>query len=173
MVFCKFLNAKFMKFFIPSVLVFFLAACNSPQKDTGKLQAQIDSLQRKLDNSYKPGLGEFMSGIQVHHAKLWFAGQAGNWKLSDFETKEIREALDDIQTYCTDRPEVASLPMIRPPLDSVDQAIRNRSLPQFKSAFILLTNTCNNCHRSAKHEFNVIQIPAVPPFTNQSFQNQP
>lgn len=38
-----------------------------------------------------------MSGIQVHHAKLWFAGEAGNWGLSDFETKEIRETIDDIR----------------------------------------------------------------------------
>ena len=112
-----------------------------------------------------------MSGIQVHHAKLWFAGQAQNWSLSDFETKEIREAIEDIQTYCTDRPETGSIPMIKPALDSMDEAIKNKSISQFKSSFTLLTNTCNNCHRLTKHEFNVIQIPGEPPFTNQAFQN--
>jgi hypothetical protein len=114
-----------------------------------------------------------MSGIQVHHAKLWFAGKAGNWGLADFETKEIRETIDDINLYCTDRPEVASLPMIKAPLDSIDEAIRNKRIVQFKSGFVLLTNTCNNCHRTTKHEFNVIQIPVTPPFTNQVFENQP
>ena len=49
--------------------------------------------------AYTPGLGEFMSGIQVHHEKLWFAGKAGNWQLADFETGEIRETIDDIQKY--------------------------------------------------------------------------
>jgi hypothetical protein len=161
-----------MKILIPSLLLCALAACGHTGKDTADLQAQIDSLQQKQDNSYRPGLGEFMSGIQVHHAKLWFAGEAGNWGLSDFETKEIREAIDDIRTYCKDRPEVTSLPMIMPPLDSLDLAIRNKSIPQFKTSFISLTNTCNNCHRATKHEFNVIQIPATPPFTNQVFQNQ-
>ena len=148
------------------------ASCERPGQDASpeRLQAQIDSLQRKLDNSYRPGLGEFMSGIQVHHAKLWFAGSAGNWGLSDFETKEIRETIDDIESYCTDRPEVASLPMIKPPLDSIDAAIRNRSIVQFKSGFVLLTNTCNNCHRATKHEFNVIRIPTTPPVTNQVFE---
>jgi hypothetical protein len=160
-----------MKIFIPCVLLCLLAACGQPAQDTKNLQAQVDSLQRKLDNTYKPGLGEFMSGIQVHHAKLWFAGQAGNWGLSDFETREIRETIDDIRNYNTDRPEVASLPMILPPLDSMDAAIRNKNIPQFKSAFILLTNTCNNCHRATKHEFNVIRVPETPPFTNQVFQN--
>lgn len=148
-------------------------SCGEPEGQTSNLQAQVDSLQRRVESSYRPGLGEFMSGIQVHHAKLWFAGKAGNWGLADFETKEIREAIDDINLYCTDRPEVASLPMIKPPLDSIDEAIRNKSIVQFKRGFVLLTNTCNNCHRATKHEFNVIQIPLTPPFTNQVFENQP
>ena len=160
-----------MKELITGIVFCILLSCNQSGTDTGILQSRIDSLQKKLDNSYKPGLGEFMSGIQVHHAKLWFAGTAGNWGLSDFETKEIQEAIDDIQMYCNDRPEVASIPMIKPALDSINDAIKNKSISQFKSGFNLLTNTCNNCHRITKHEFNVIQIPGTPPFTNQRFQN--
>ncbi len=163
---------KPMKELITCIVFCILLSCNQQGTDTGILQSRIDSLQKKLDNSYKPGLGEFMSGIQVHHAKLWFAGTAGNWGLSDFETKEIQEAIDDIQMYCNDRPEVASISMIKPVLDSINEAIKNKSLSQFKSSFNLLTNTCNNCHRVTKHEFNVIQIPATPPFTNQRFQNR-
>jgi hypothetical protein len=159
-----------MRLFFPGVILLLIVACGRRQPDNGSLQMQIDSLQRKLENSYRPGLGEFMSGIQVHHAKLWFAGKAGNWALSDFETKEIRESIDDIYLYCRDRPEVASLPMIKPPLDNIDAAIRNKSISQFKSGFILLTTTCNNCHRLTKHEFNVIRIPDLPPFSNQVFK---
>lgn len=148
----------------------FFSACGPSPDHTGPLQARIDSLQRILDKTYKPGLGEFMSGIQVHHAKLWFAGTAGNWALADFEIKEIGEAIDDINSYCTDRPEVASLPVIKPALDSVNAAIRDKSIPKFKNSFLLLTNTCNTCHRATHHEFNVIQAPATPPFSNQVFQ---
>jgi hypothetical protein len=161
-----------MRLSITGVILLLLVGCGGPQPDMSSLQTQIDSLQRKLDKSYRPGLGEFMSGIQVHHAKLWFAGTAGNWGLSDFETKEIRESIDDINLYCMDRPEVASIPMIKPPLDSIDEAIRNKSIPQFKSAFVLLTNICNSCHRVTKHEFNVIRIPDSQPFTNQVYQPQ-
>lgn len=161
-----------MKLFIGGLFLCLLAACSQPAQDTQSLQARIDSLQHQLDNAYKPGLGEFMSGIQVHHAKLWFAGQAGNWALSDFETKEIRESLDDIGHYCADRPEVASLSMIKAPLDSVDAAIKSRNAASFKTAFIALTNTCNNCHRATNHAFNVIRIPDAPPFSNQVFQQQ-
>jgi hypothetical protein len=161
-----------MKTSFSGILLLFFASCSQPAANTSSLQAQVDSLQRQLHDSYKPGLGEFMSGIQVHHAKLWFAGTAGNWGLSDFETKEIRESIDDIESFCKDRPEVASLPMIKPALDSVDEAIKSKSIPRFKTSFGVLTNTCNNCHRATHHEFNVIQIPATPPFTNQVFQKQ-
>jgi len=158
-------------FLIAAFLI--LAACNSDRQDNAALRAQIDSLQKKLDDAYKPGLGEFMSGIQIHHAKLWFAATAGNWKLADFEVGEIKESLDDIAKYCTDRPEVSSLPMIRPPLDSIAAAVNAGNASAFKSAFILLTNTCNNCHHATKHEFNVIKIPDTPPFSNQVFTKQP
>jgi hypothetical protein len=159
------------RFIFPIVLAGSLAlvSCGQPGPDNTSLQAQVDSLQRRLSNSYIPGLGEFMSGIQVHHEKLWFAGTAQNWKLANFEIDEIREALDDIQRFCTDRPEIASIPMILPPMDSIGKAVAQQDLPRFKSAFILLTNTCNNCHRATKHEFNVIQIPTTPPFSNQVF----
>jgi hypothetical protein len=160
-----------MKVSVFLTLLFLTVACKQATQGKKSMQAQIDSLQRKLNNIYKPGLGEFMSGIQVHHAKLWFAGNAGNWKLAEFEIQEIREAIDDIQLYNSDRPEVASLPMIEPPLDGIDGAIKNKSIPQFKNNFILLTNTCNNCHRITNHEFNFIQIPSSPPFSNQSFQD--
>ncbi|HWB90463.1 MAG TPA: hypothetical protein VG605_01370 [Puia sp.] len=158
-------------FFIAGFIA--LAACNAGGRENAALQAQVDSLQKKLDEAYRPGLGEFMSGIQVHHAKLWFAGTAGNWKLADFEVGEIKETLDDIEKYCADRPEVSSLPMIRPALDSISAAVGAGNGPAFRSAFVLLTGTCNNCHRATKHEFNVIKAPDTPPFTNQLFTKQP
>jgi len=148
-----------------------LMACSSNPDNTSALQEQVDSLQDKLDNSYKPGLGEFMSGIQVHHAKLWFAGTDNNWKLADFEIKEIQEAIGDIRSFNTDRPEVESIGIINPAIDSITKAIQLRDQAMFRSSYTLLTNSCNNCHRATRHEFNVITIPTTPPFSNQSFQS--
>lgn len=160
-------------FILTFISFLFFAACNQVKEDkTQALQAQIDSLQDKLDKTYKPGLGEFMSGIQVHHAKLWFAGAAENWKLAGFEIGEIKETLDDVREYCSDRPELVSLPMIMPPIDSVSDAIAAGNETRFRSSFQLLTSTCNNCHRATKHEFNVIKIPDTPPLTNQVFTKE-
>lgn len=155
---------------LPVFLSVLTIACNDQQKTIQSLQSQVDSLQKKLDNTYKPGLGEFMSSIQVHHEKLWFAGINQNWKLADFEINEIKEALDDIQTYCTDRPERKSLTMIDAPIDSIGYAIQQKDETVFKNNFITLTNTCNNCHKATEHEFNMIKVPDTPPFSNQEFK---
>src|SRR6516225_10026431 len=105
MIYCIILviNATAMlKFFSLLLILDFLmlVSCNSHNQDTEALEAKIDRLQHQLDSAYKPGLGEFMLGIQVHHAKLWFAGTSQNWKLADFELGEINETLDDIRSYC-------------------------------------------------------------------------
>ncbi len=158
--------------FLSVITIILLGSCGQQNSDTKKMQQQIDSLQHKLENTFRPGLGEFMSGIQVHHAKLWFAGQAQNWKLAEFEVNEISEALAGIKQYNTGRPEVKSITLIEPAIDSISNAIKQESQVLFNSSYVLLTNTCNNCHRATKHEFNVVKIPDAPPFSNQDFKVQ-
>lgn len=148
--------------------VFF--ACNRSADNDNILQSRIDSLELKLAETYKPGLGEFMSSIQVHHSKLWFAGQNQNWKLADFEINEIKESVDAIKKYCRDRTEINAIGMIDQPLDSISNAIQQKDPALFKNSFILLTATCNNCHKATSHEFNVIKVPDNPPFSNQVFK---
>jgi hypothetical protein len=159
-----------MKTIILFLLPILITACYQSGSKVQQLHARVDSLQKELNNSYKPGFGEFMSSIQVHHAKLWFAGINENWKLAGFEIHEIQEALESIQKFNSDRPESNVIGMINPALDSVTRAVRQQSRYEFKSSFILLTNTCNNCHKATKHEFNVVIIPANPPIGNQSFK---
>lgn len=150
-------------------LLLMLAACNNQVNNT-VLQTKVDSLNLQLAQTYKPGLGEFMMGIQVHHAKIWFAGKNQNWDLANFEVGEIKETLEDVKKYCTDRPEIKSLPIIYPALDSLNGAIKSKSRKGFEAGFTLLTKSCNSCHQSTNHGFNVIKIPDTPPFTNQEYK---
>jgi hypothetical protein len=153
-----------------AVSAFFLLACNQPG-NTVQLQKQVDSLKLQLANSYKPGLGELMAGIQVHHAKLWFAGQNENWKLANFELNEIKEAVETIQKSYPERDESKMLlHLFSPVLDSMDHAIQQTNSSVFKNTYVLLTNTCNNCHHVAGFAFNVVTIPSSPPFSNQDFK---
>jgi hypothetical protein len=134
-----------------------------------ELQNRIDFLERKLDSTYKPGFGEFMSNIQVHHAKLWFAGENQNWPLADFEIHEIKENLENIQKFQSERKEAQMVIMINPAIDSVSLAIQQKDPELFKTTYTSLTNGCNTCHRLVNYSFNQVKIPDAPPFSNQDF----
>jgi hypothetical protein len=136
------------------------------QKKAALLQMQIDSVKTDLT----PGLGEFMNTVQLHHAKLWFAGTKKNWKLANYEIGELRETFEQAKKVETTRPEVKSIPIIYPPLDSLQNSIDTKDLAAFKKNFKFLTNTCNTCHTDNHYEFNVIKIPSAPPVTNQEFK---
>lgn len=159
-----------MKYLIIALWAMFFAGCTGHSGSSEHLDAKIDSLSKKLGNSYRPGLGEFMSHIQLHHSKLWFAGINDNWKLADYELHEMQEALVNIQKFNTDRPEAQIVDVIYPSIDSVNYAIEQKDQQLFKSSYMLLTRTCNDCHKSTAHEFNVITVPSTPPVTDQSFK---
>src|SRR5262245_2957841 len=46
-----------------------------------------------------PGLGEIMTLTQMRHAKIWFAGEARNWRLVDYELDELQEGLEDVVSF--------------------------------------------------------------------------
>jgi hypothetical protein len=160
-----------MRFLYLSICIFFPVACIQKEDHVTILEKQIDSLSKRIDSGYSPGLGEFMVSIQLHHSKLWFAGKNGNWELANFELGEIQESLEDINHFNKDRPEIKDLPMIDTPLDSLKSAVTQKNPEAFNRSYILLTNTCNNCHQVTKHGFNKIKIPDTPPVTDQVFDS--
>jgi len=113
-----------MKQLIFIVLLLGLLSCKNRIDKTKALQSRIDSLEHKISNLYTPGFGEFMGNIQAHHSKLWFAGKNNNWKLANFEVKEMTEAIDDIKKYESERKESQFIKIIKPALDSVNNAIK-------------------------------------------------
>ncbi len=145
-------------------------SCKQSGNSNAALQSRIDSLEKKLAATYKPGFGEFMSSIQIHHAKLWFAGKNKNWELADFEMHEIAETIDAIKEYQTEREESKKVDMIKPSLDAVNDAIQKKDSALFNSSYLLLTSTCNNCHKAVNFGFNVVKVPETPPFSNQAFK---
>lgn len=146
-----------------------LNSCKQEDTNTQILETRIATMEKKLQATYKPGLGEFMSGIQVHHAKLWFAGLNNNWKLTNFELAEMREILEDINNYCADRPEIKDIGIIEPALENMSQAIMQKNSKQFEDSFTELTVSCNTCHVATDHGFIVIKAPDSPQFSNQDF----
>lgn len=159
-----------MRSFFLILLTLVLFACNQQTEPTQILQNRIDSLETKLADTYKPGFGDFMSSIQTHHSKLWFAGLHENWPLAEFEVHELMDAIEDIEEFHEGRKETQLIGMILPPLDSISKAIDQKNTALFKSSYGLLTNTCNQCHKAVDMEFIVIKTPDTAPFTNQEFE---
>jgi len=131
------------------------------------------------DPGYLPGLGEFMSAMQMRHAKLWFAGKAENWPLASYELDEIQEGFEDIVKYHpihegSPVPVREILPELTgPPLAELRGAVDARDEAAFERGFDSLTAACNACHRAENFGFNVIRRPASNPYTNQDFSSKP
>jgi len=153
------------------VTVFFLQACNThtPNDQTARLQAQVDSLRQELKKSYVPGTGELMSNIQLHHTKLWFAGSNGSWPLAEYQESLIRSGFKKIQLYHSQKPEAQLVAMIAPAMDSVEEAIHAKDKASFIRQYQFMTSSCNSCHQATKHPFNVIKIPKLPPIDDQEY----
>lgn len=122
---------------------------------------------------HAPGLAEIMIMTQIRHAKLWLAGDAGNWDLADYEIDELKEGLEDVLKYI---PIYKDMPVgqmleatIMPPIGEVESAIKARDRARFVAAYNNLTLACNTCHQSANRPFIVIQRPTGSAFPNQSF----
>jgi hypothetical protein len=166
-----------MKQLLLFLFVILLAACNQQTASvTNAHHFAIDSLSaqlKELKEKYKPGLGEIMASIQMHHAKLWFSGINDNWKLAEYEVKELKERIEQAKNIETDRPEMKDIPIIYAALDSITIAVINKNQNAFKSTYSLLTNTCNTCHKAVNFEFNVVTIPTTLPVSNQDFKVQP
>ena len=124
---------------------------------------------------YRPGLGEIMSLQQMRHMKLWFAVEAGNWPLADYELKEIKEGFDDAMTFQGNNDELPLVlkdvmpKKVNVPLNDLTLAVRAQDKARFETAFDSLTMACNECHQAENHGFNVVQRPTMNPYANQVF----
>jgi len=147
-----------------------IVSCSSRNDEIDFLRKRIDSLETALARSYKPGFGEIMSGVQIHHSKLWFAGINGNWELADFEIHELNELFDDIKVFQSDRTESKDIDMINPALKKVSVAVERKNMNIFKRSFEEFTNTCNECHKITKFAYNIVKVPSRPVFDNQEFK---
>jgi hypothetical protein len=126
--------------------------------------------------SYTPGLGEIMTLNQMRHAKLWFAGQAGNWELAEYELEELNEGFEDVARFHPTHKDV-ELPIpklistiMTPPLNEVEEVAKAKDQERFVKAFDELTDACNRCHQATKFGFNVVIRPTANPYPNQEFQ---
>src|SRR5713226_437079 len=69
------------------------------EKNDRKVTTFEDSLKRvqaelAATKEAAPGLGEYMTTMQLHTGKLWFAAKAQNWELAEYELDELSETME-------------------------------------------------------------------------------
>ena len=151
-----------------------IAAETSPAaSDRAEIAALKKEIAELKKSAYHPELGEQMLGIQIRHARLWFAGQAQNWLLAAFELQEIKEAFDAVVEQNPDhaifQPQRLAdiLPaMTKAPVTALRDAIDHGSKAEFEKAYDGLSAACTGCHRVAGNDFLVIQRPKAPILDN-------
>jgi hypothetical protein len=127
-----------------------------------------------------PGLGEIMTLNQMRHAKLWFAGEAGNWDLASYELDELQEGFADVIKYHpTHKDSPLPLSELVPkimdePIRSLREAIDSKDQDRFEASYDDVTEGCNSCHEATRFGFNVVKRPAgLSWFSNQDFRLPP
>ena len=106
---------------------------------------------------------------QMRHIKLWFAGDAGNWRLADYEIDQLKAGFDDVAKLLGG--ELAQQ-HVGGAISQLEQAIESKDHEAFVSAFDRLSLGCNQCHRTLDHAFIVIRRPDLLPYSDQSFSPQ-
>jgi hypothetical protein len=140
----------------------------NPTPGATNLEARL----KKLETA-SPGVGEVMAGVQLHFAKLYFAGEARNWDLAAFERGEIAENLDAVAAL---RPEEKGVNLAgiieafkNTQLVALQDAVEMKDRGLFRDAYRDSIVMCNTCHQSTGRPFIVVTTPTNPPVFNQQW----
>jgi hypothetical protein len=128
---------------------------------------------KKLESA-APGLGDVMAGLQLHFAKLYFAGEARNWDLVAFERGEIAENLAAAAALRPEERGVSIAGIIEAfrntQLVALQDAIAMKDRGLFREAYRDSIVMCNTCHQSTGRPFIVVTVPTNPPVFNQQWE---
>src|SRR5262245_16936083 len=141
-----------------------------------KLQATLNGVEAELatEKNSMPGLGDYMTTIQLHVGKLWFAAKASNWELAKYELDELKETMEAAEALNAEKNGVK----ISGVLDSVLQtqvaqlaeSINRKNPAEFQKSYDENLSACNGCHTEAGYRFIHIIRPSAPPVTNQRWE---
>jgi hypothetical protein len=140
------------------------------------LDGSVQALNRKLDSLriLMPGLGEYMTTIQLHAAKLWFAARASNWGLAGYELNKLGETMETVEKLNIFKDSVnvsSAIQSVRlSQLPILKLAITRKNPRSFTTAYDETLSACNGCHRVAGYGFIHIVTPTSEPVTNQQWK---
>ncbi|HXX63398.1 MAG TPA: hypothetical protein VEO56_06325, partial [Bacteroidota bacterium] len=165
-----------------AVLIRLSALFSEVESEVGGFRSSIASLRdtiaqdrqhiSKLEDQL-PGLGEYMTTIQLHAAKLSYAAGASNWPLASYELDELKETFEAVDSLHLQKNGVRLSGVIESLLNTqlppLREAITEKSRSAFTRAYGETLLACNGCHRPAGYPFIVIRPPHAEPVSNQQW----
>jgi len=121
-----------------------------------------------------PGLGEYMTTIQLHAGKLWFAAKASHWELAAYELHELEETMEAVKKLNAEKNGVKISnvmdAVLKTQISQLEESIKRKSQTLFQKSYDETLSACNSCHRESGHKFIQIIRPTAPPVTNQKWE---
>jgi hypothetical protein len=140
------------------------------------LQDSLKRVQADLEavKELAPGLGEYMTTIQLHAAKLWFAAKAGNWELAAYELHELEETMESVKKLNVEKNSVKISSVMDAVLQTqiaeLEKSVERKSQTEFQKFYDETLSACNGCHMQAGYKFIRIVRPSAPPVVNQRWE---
>jgi hypothetical protein len=114
--------------------------------------------------AYLPSISDLMiATIQPRHARLWRAGQEGNWEFAAYELGNLHGAFERLGhahpvTQNIPFPEMISS-VTEQPITELKSAIQSKDATAFAKAYADLTDACNSCHQALNHGMIEVVVP--------------
>lgn len=110
------------------------------------------------------GVGEIMTGVHLHFAKMYSAARAANWPLATYEASEVAE---NVKRGARAGRLEADLPAFENVFDALATTCKDRGIARFEVAYRTTISACNQCHQRAGHPYIIVTVPSTPPVSNQ------
>lgn len=140
------------------------------------LKESLKSMQTELAAAKElaPGLAEYMTTIQLHAAKLWFAAKASHWELAAYELHELEETMETVIKLNAEKNgvKISNImdAVLKTQISQLEESIKRKSQTEFQRSYDETLSACNGCHRESGHRYIQIIRPTAPPVTNQKWE---
>jgi hypothetical protein len=139
-------------------------------KPSGVAAAPLDT---QTLNDRLPDQSHAMQDAGYHFENLWFAGDKQNWPLASYYLRKTRSYLELAVRIKPVRKTQAGDVNLKGILDAVnngllaqvDQAITNKDVAHFRTAYRQTIEGCNACHTACERSYIRLQVPSAPSTT--------
>jgi hypothetical protein len=130
-------------------------------------------MDRQTLNDRLPDQSHAMQDAGYHFENLWFAGDKQNWPLASYYLRKTRSYLELAVRIKPVRKTQAGDVNLNGILDAVnngllaqvDQAITNKDIAAFRTAYRQTIEGCNACHTACERSYIRLQVPNAPSTT--------